>query len=503
MIARLSGPLSLAGVVLVVGFVVTRLTYRQNPVLHFLIQLASLAGFTAMLSVAKISPFVPTVAVEYSIVYVTTTIFKVIWWLAASWLLAGLVRAVLVFKRQPLETRLLQDLCAGVIYMCAVLAIVADVFDVPISGLLAASGVIAIVLGLALQSTLGDVFSGVVLNVAKPYRLGDWLIMEGGIEGRVVETNWRATRLLTKGNDLAIIPNSIISRARLRNASAPTRTHGVVVIIRLEPIVAPHRAITLLETALLSCTLILREPRAIMRIQSLDAVALQCEVTFFVADIEHAPAAQNEVFDRIFRHCASAGVRLAPPHDSALVLPPHAPASETSDVPKRLLDRLPIFLPLSDEERLLLAPKFKRRTFKMGETLVEQGVLLPALFILVSGALAASQAHETTDAEILRYAPGDCFGQASVLTGAPTVFKVTALTRAVVYEISKDDLAPILKARPAIAAELGQIMAIREAAGRERLSELDDLGPHGGHLATRLGDRVRALFALAPVRPDA
>jgi CRP-like cAMP-binding protein len=98
----------------------------------------------------------------------------------------------------------------------------------------------------------------------------------------------------------------------------------------------------------------------------------------------------------------------------------------------------------------------------------------------------------------LRYAPGDCFGQASVLTGALTVFKVTALTRAIVYEIGKDDHAPILKARPAIAAELGQIMAIREAAGKDRLSELDGLDPHDDHLATRLGDRVRALFALGP-----
>ena len=76
------------------------------------------------------------------------------------------------------------------------------------------------------------------------------------------------------------------------------------------------------------------------------------------------------------------------------------------------------------------------------------------------------------------------------------MFKVKALTRAVVYEIAKDDLAPILKARPAIAAELGQIMAIREAAGKDRLSELDGIDLQEEHLATRLGERVRALFGL-------
>lgn len=110
--------------------------------------------------------------------------------------------------------------------------------------------------------------------------------------------------------------------------------------------------------------------------------------------------------------------------------------------------------------------------------------------------LAASQDHEGVEAEILRFAPGDCFGQVSLLTGARTVLTVKAVTRAVVYEIGQDDLAPILQPRPAIAAELGQIMATRQAAEKDRLSELDDLDPHGDHLAVRLGDRMRALFGL-------
>jgi len=494
--ALISNPLSLAGIVLVAGFLVTRLVCRDSPVAHFLIQLASFAGFSAMLFVATVSPFMPTPVMDFSLRFLTVSVFKVVWWLAGSWLLAGFVRAALVFKRQPKETRLLQDLCAGAIYVGAVLGIIADVFDVPISGLLAASGVIAIVLGLALQSTLGDVFSGVVLNLAKAYRAGDWLILEGGLQGRVVETNWRATQLLTLSNDLAIIPNSIISKAKLVNASAPSQTHGIVVIVRLDPDSAPLSGVTVLETALLSCTRIVRLPPATIMVRSLDAVALECEVTFFVNSIEQGPAAQNEVFDRVYRHCMSAGIRLAPPADSALILPPRGPAQQPADAPKRLLERLPIFLPLSNDERLLLAPKMKRRAYKAGDILVEQGVVTSALFILGSGVLAAFQRHDGADAEVLRYAPGDCFGQASVLTGAKTVFKVEALTRAVVYEIAKDDLAPILKARPGIAVELGQVLAMRETAGKDRLSDLDGLDPQADHLATRLGDRVKALFGL-------
>ncbi len=172
-------------------------------------------------------------------------------------------------------------------------------FDLPVSGLLAASGVIAIVLGLALQSTLGDVFSGIVLNLSRPYRPGDWIILDagqtGGLEGWVIETNWRATQFLTRSNDVASIPNSIISEVRLVNASAPASVHGVIVTVRLEPTAAPLSSVLVLEIALLSCTRILRTPPPIVMTGSLDAVAL-------------APAVQNEVFDRVYRHCASTGI---------------------------------------------------------------------------------------------------------------------------------------------------------------------------------------------------
>jgi CRP-like cAMP-binding protein len=233
-------------------------------------------------------------------------------------------------------------------------------------------------------------------------------------------------------------------------------------------------------------------------IRSLDAMALECELEYFVAQIEQYPDAQNEVFDLVYRHCASASIRLAPPSGSAFALPPRDAPPDPGDVPKRLLQHLPIFTPLSDAERLALAPMLKRKTFKAGEVLVEQGVVAPALFILTSGVLAALQHNEDEEIEVLRLAPGDCFGQASVMTGAVTTFKVKALTRAVAYEIAKDAIAPILKARPAIAAELSQIMMRREAAGKARLGTFDKAAEQPEHLTTRITDRLKVLFGLAP-----
>ncbi|WP_415752055.1 mechanosensitive ion channel domain-containing protein [Mesorhizobium sp. B2-1-8] len=66
-------------------------------------------------------------------------------------------------------------------------------------------------LGLALQNTLGDLFSGIALNVGRPYVLGNWIILSDGTEGRVIETNWQSTHLLTAAHDVVAVPNSLLA----------------------------------------------------------------------------------------------------------------------------------------------------------------------------------------------------------------------------------------------------------------------------------------------------
>jgi small-conductance mechanosensitive channel len=110
---------------------------------------------------------------------------KIAWWFWAAWFLVALIRSIVVFERRQHEGKLIQDLLSALIYLAAAFAVIAYVFDLPVQGLLAISGVTAIVLGLALQSTLNDVFSGLVLSLSRPYQPGDWINIEGGTEGQV------------------------------------------------------------------------------------------------------------------------------------------------------------------------------------------------------------------------------------------------------------------------------------------------------------------------------
>ena len=120
----------------------------------------------------------------------------------------------------------MQDLVVGMIYLGAALSVVAYVFSAPVGTLIATSGVFAIILGLALQSTLSDVFSGIALNLSRAYAVGDWIVLSDGIEGRVVETNWRATHLLNASNDLVVVPNSGLAKASSPTSAAPTAVTG-------------------------------------------------------------------------------------------------------------------------------------------------------------------------------------------------------------------------------------------------------------------------------------
>lgn len=187
----------------------------------------------------------------------------------------------------------------GLIYLWAVLSIVAYDFGVPVGTLIATSGVFAIILGLAMQSTLSDVFSRIALNLGRPYTIGDWIVLKDQTEGRVVEKNWRSTHLLNSTNDLVVLPNSFLAKVGLTNLSSSDRSHGVTLAVRIAPTAAPSSIADVMRAVLLSATSALSEPPPSVQIKSIDADAVELELSFRVKDISDESVAKNEVFDLI------------------------------------------------------------------------------------------------------------------------------------------------------------------------------------------------------------
>jgi small-conductance mechanosensitive channel len=212
-------PLIVASFTIALGVVVARIVFRRSPFGRAIVRVALLVLLTIALLRGDIVPYRPMQPTDAPLHDLAVAVLKMTWWLWGAWLLVGLVRTLMVFERQRPESKLVQDLVAAVSYVAAVFAIIAYVLDLPIQGVLATSGVIAIILGLALQSTMNDLFSGLVLTFTRPYRPGDWIKLEGGTEGRVIEMDWRATCLLTGQHDLAIVPNSTIAKSNIVNIS--------------------------------------------------------------------------------------------------------------------------------------------------------------------------------------------------------------------------------------------------------------------------------------------
>ena len=487
--------LLLAGLAIVAGFLGARYWKERSSLVYFVIQSIAFALFTGLLMAGDVIPYRPGAQSGPEPLRLFLDTLEIIWWLTAAWLAVGFLRAFIVLGQKPHEVKLVQELLAALIYLAAIFGIIAYVFDLPVKGLLATSGALAIIIGLALQSSLGDVFSGIVLNLERPYRVGDWVILDDTVQGTVIETNWRATHILTGNQDVAIVPNSVIAKSKLINCSTPSRTHGTSIRIKLEPTLTPADACTLLKEVLLGSTKILRTPEPAVTIKDVSAEMLDFELSYSVADVSLVGDAQNELFDRVYRAASVAGARFAP-RLSGVEPRLIRLDSKEKEVPERLLDGISLFASLTSEEKAVLASQMQRKVYAPGEVVVRSGMVLQSLCIVSDGVLVGSEEADGRLIERVRLTPGIFFGEMGLLTGQALKGQVTALTESVIYEISKDALAPLLQARPRMVEELGEVLAARQLAQRTVLGAREDDQPHHEGIAQRFASSMKHLFSL-------
>jgi small-conductance mechanosensitive channel len=181
-------------------------------------------------------------------------LFGVAWWILGAWLVNGVLRLVLrrtlfPLDNQPHARRLFADLASVLVYIVALVGVMDTVLKEPISAVLATSGVLAIVLGLALQNTLSDVFSGLAITMERSFRAGDWITVANDVVGQVIEINWRATHIRTAANDLIVIPNSIVAKAIVTNHQRLDQPHLCTIALQIDHGTPSTRVIEILQAA--------------------------------------------------------------------------------------------------------------------------------------------------------------------------------------------------------------------------------------------------------------
>jgi small-conductance mechanosensitive channel/CRP-like cAMP-binding protein len=495
--AAVHDPLVVTLFVFSLGGLLTHVLFRRHPLGRAMVRVFFLVVLSIVLLRAGVVPYEPLARTGEAFQDAVHAALKIAWWLWAAWFVVGFLRVFVVAEHRPREGKLVQDLLAGLVYLAAVFAIIAYVFDLPIKGLLATSGAIAIILGLALQSTLSDVFSGIVLNFSRPYRPGDWISIDGSTDGRVIEMNWRATHVLTAKRDLAIVPNSTIAKAKIVNASSPSGIHGMTVTVQLDAKTPPATSAEILQHAILNTQLILATPAPLVVVKSLSADTSEFDISFFVEELAHSTRAQNELFNRISRHLAAAGIGLASTQSQ-----PYSPAQTAvpaiaKTAAERAVEVVAIFAGLTEEERKTLAAKTKPRRYDSGEALVEPGNLLHSLFMIGAGVASFTRLVSEGEIEVMRIGPGDHYGEIGLLTGASAEATLRALAPVTVYELAKEDLAPVLEARPEVAQELCRALARLQAAGQLIATADIDKSVPPRRVAAWFSDRLHRLFDLA------
>ena len=410
------------------------------------------------------------------------------WWIVGARAGTAGIRALVALEGRPHESRIVSDLMAAGLYIATALAITNFAFSVPIGGLLATSGVIAIVLGLALQSTLSDVFSGIAVGLERAYKPGDLLWVEGDIEGTVVQVSWRSTQIRTRQNNIAIVPNSVIAKSRLVNRSSPTPARADSLVIKLDAHADPARCVAALSAAVRACLLPLSKPTPSVAYAGLSGDGGTFEIAYSVGSSDDLVAARTELLSQVHRHLYYAGIALAIVGASS---PPPVPKTTIST----LIDHADLFEVLPSEERKLLAQRFKLISIEEGETLIRQGEAAEAVFLIASGVVEVTRDDGAGSRIVARFGPGEGIGLVGLFTDRPHPATGTALTVLDAYRLDKASLATALEVCPNLANGLKQLVQRSERALLQGMA----MHPHGHqeHAQEFLARLRQALHRLA------
>lgn len=237
------------------------------------------------------------------------------WWILGAWLVKSALQLVLsktIFPHdnQPHARRLFADLASALVYIIAFVGITETVLKQPISAVLATSGILAIVLGLALQNTLADVFSGLAINIEHPFRAGDWITLNTDVEGEVMEINWRATRMRSAFNDLIIMPNSMIAKAIVTNHRPLNRPHVDAIDIQIDHEIPATRVFDVLRRAAADSPGVSPHfPPTVYASEFTDRL-VSYQVCFGIKNFAALADVRSEVIKRVMEACQIEGIAI-------------------------------------------------------------------------------------------------------------------------------------------------------------------------------------------------
>ncbi len=392
---------------------------------------------------------------------------------------------------------LLRQLVALLVFGLLLVGLSQVVLSANLTLLLTSSAIITAVIGLSLQESLGNLFSGLALALERTVQVGD-LVRSGETIGLVEQLTWRAIKIRTMEGSSILVPNSVASRDRLEVFRRSGLPIARILHVGLEYETPPARARVALEDALRDLPGLVSHPAPTAAVRSFDPSSINYEVRYWLEDyaryLEVDARARERIWYRLNREKISIAYPLIRQHQYAAGPLPRAP--ESAVIPD-VIARTDLFAPLSADERERLGTGARAHRYAEGEIIVRQGEATSSMFLIVAGRCAVSARGDGRSSQrVAVLEEGSAFGEISLLTGEPRMATVRALTEATLVEIDKATLAPILEASPSLVEKLETIILERrrETAGRLESAPGED----ALFEATTLRTRIKRFFGLAP-----
>jgi small-conductance mechanosensitive channel/CRP-like cAMP-binding protein len=373
---------------------------------------------------------------------------------------------------------ILRDVTIMALFFMGVMMILIYRTDLDVAELFTTSAVLSVIIGLALQDTLGNVFSGLALQTERSFSVGDW-VRFGEMEGVVTDISWRATILRTRSNDLVIIPNSLISKDVVINYSAPTRVHAILADIGVHYRHPPAAVIQAIEEASDQTLAVLKLPRVDVRTYHYGDFAITYRVKYWIKDYTDLEDIQNAFLTRIWYAFSRHGIEIPFPIRNVYMrtITEETEKAAALEAEDRIFDQLrdvPLFDALTDQETRSLASRARVERYFTGEVVMRQGEPGDSLFIVDEGSVGVAVSHDGRSEKLAELGPAAIIGEMALMTGAARTATVTASEPTQFVVIDRDAFRKTLLQNPHIAEQISETLATRREQRDATLAALHE-----------------------------
>ena len=379
-------------------------------------------------------------------------------------------------RRQTLIPHFLREVVGGLIFLIALLFILSSGYhaEAQLTGLLAGSGVVAIILGFAGQNFLAGIIGGISIQLNRPYKVGDWLQV-GERFAEVMEINWRSTRLCTNDDIYLDIPNNEMVSHMIVNLHYPTEVHAMRIRVGIDYNVPPNIVRDALARAAQSAKNVLANPPVKIFLVDFGDHAVTYEIKYYMGNHARINETNDSVRTNVWYELKRQHINIPYPIRTLhLQRRTGRPADEGQDEARQILRGEPIFECLSDGQLESLVKEARLNHYGRGEHLIQEGAEGDSMFLLLRGAAQVSVSKNGSSIPVATLNSGDCFGEMSLLTGERRTATVRAESDCYVMEISKPVMAEVIRDSPDCLERLSELLAKRKLENEGVIKEASE-----------------------------